>query len=260
MDTMNPHSTRMILSDETTWPHDVVRYLTENHDLFLNWETMEAGRGPTLVCARDYDCAIYGLRDVLSKYTLHGYHCTRLHESEIEHIKLNGMQPPNVKLLHKRIRAIQELGIISQESAQHFIANNQAHESYRADMIWFCFFEPHFANQFGIERFFRSWGGEALYNSHEDDPVTGPILRQIGSPCIVEADIPIENLAIHGGLELKVVRRFLVNHGLQTREPMDHEDRANKPINSQNVKRIILFPEKDFISLTKCDEWLPILS
>ncbi len=42
-----------------------------------------------------------------------------------------------------------------------------------------------------VGRLFRSWGGEALYNSHEDDLETGPLLRRIGTPCIWIVVLPI---------------------------------------------------------------------
>jgi hypothetical protein len=48
-------------------------------------------------------------------------------------------------------------------------SENQSDEKYRKNMIWFCFFLPKIAGEHGIMRFFRSWGGEALYNSHEKD-------------------------------------------------------------------------------------------
>jgi len=127
-------------------------------------------------------------------------------------------------------------------------------------MISFCFYPPYKAGQGGIERLFRSWGGEALYNSHEDDPVIGPILNGIGTPCIIEAYVPIISLRCHDSLEDKVIRRYLVNRGLETVEPLDHEGKAEQPIPSQNISRIIPFPESDFIRLTRCDAWGPQLT
>src|ERR1700676_2031123 len=49
-------------------------------------------------------------------------------------------------------------------------------------------------NNGGVGRFFRYWGGEALYNSHQDHAVRGPLLESIGTPCVIQADIPISNL------------------------------------------------------------------
>jgi len=45
---------------------------------------------------------------------------------------------------------------------------------------------------YGVQRFFRSWGGESLYADHERDPKIGPVLKQIGIPCVVELMVPIQ--------------------------------------------------------------------
>jgi hypothetical protein len=122
-------------------------------------------------------------------------------------------------------------------------------------MVWFCFFRPGDAGESGIVRFFRHWGGEALYNSHEDDAITSPALRRIGTPSIVEADVPIASLEPNGGLASKVVRRFLITRGLRTVEPTDHEDRIKRSLSAENVRRVIRYPDPDFVALTGCDRW-----
>ncbi len=127
-------------------------------------------------------------------------------------------------------------------------------------MIWFCFFPPKLAGQRGSERLFRSWGGEALYSSHEDDPTTGPILRSIGVPCLIEADVPITSLEVHSFLDVKIIRQFLVNRGLETQEPVHHEDRAKHPIPAYNIRRVIRFSDQVFSTLTNCDQWTPPLT
>lgn len=138
------------------------------------------------------------------------------------------------------------------------MSENQADEDNRIGMLWFCFFPPHLAGQSGIERFFRSWGGEALYNSHEDDPDTGSALKAIGTPCIIEADVPVEEESI-GFLEIKVARIFLKNRGLNTRECVDHEGYTTNPIPAEDIKRVVRFPETDFYKLTGAESWDPPL-
>ena len=160
---------------------------------------------------------------------------------------------PNKELLHKRIDSIEQEGLIGPKCSKHLKKNNQADDPYRAGRIWFCFFPPYRAGQGGIERLFRSWGGEALYNSHENDPVYGPILKRTGTPCIIEAYVPIISLPRNDGLKDKVVRRYLVNHNPNTIKELDYESRAEQPIPSTNIFRIIKFPDSDFIKLTQCN-------
>jgi hypothetical protein len=251
----------MILNDEATWPDQLVRYLEQNYDLFLDWECRPANS--ISIDARDaalkFDNAIYGLRAVLDPHVLHGYHCTRLTEHEIDHIVANGMQLPNASVLSDRVQKAQEAGLIDRHAADRLRTENLASESNRAGMIWFCFYPPHFAGQRGAERLFRSWGGEALYCMHERDPITGPVLKSLGLPCLVEADVPISSLAKHAFLEIHIYRQFLINRGLETVECIHHENRAVQPVPARNVRRIIRFPEPDFVALTQCDLWTPPL-
>jgi hypothetical protein len=165
------------------------------------------------------------------------------------------MSLPNPEMLTGRIKAVEGEGLISSQIAQFLLSNNQADEEYRTNMIWFCFFSPYIAGESGIERFFRHWGGEALYNSHEDHPVSGPALAEIGIPCIVEANVPLSSLSPYSWLETKIIRRFLVARGWKTVECINHEGHSMQAIPVENIVRVIRYPESDFITLTGCDEW-----
>ena len=150
-------------------------------------------------------------------------------------------------MLGARIAAVREAGLIETEIAELLLSKNGAAETFRVGMIWFCFYAPSEVDQSASERLFRNWSGEALYAYHETDPQTGPILRSIGTPCLVEADVPIDTFGY--GLAFKVVRRFLIDRGLQTREPIEHDDNAKRPIPASNICRVIRFPEPDFLKL-----------
>jgi hypothetical protein len=243
-------ATLMDIEVPDSWPNDLLAYLNRHHRLFLDWET-----GARKVTASTYDRAIYGLRDVLQPYAINGWHCTRLTKAEIATIISTGMQLPDGAMLNRRIDALLNTGSVTESVANRLKRENQSHASNRAGMIWFCFFPPRLAGEHGIEGFFRHWGGEALYNSHENDPETGVAINSIGVPSLVEADVPIASLESHGGLDFKVVRRFLIHRGYQTREPVEHEDRIKRPLPAENVRRVISFPEPDFMRLTSCDAW-----
>ena len=40
---------------------------------------------------------------------------------------------------------------------------------------------------------------------------------------------------------------------------LDHSDYATEPILAKNIRRMIQFPDPDFLALTDCDEWKPPL-
>lgn len=165
------------------------------------------------------------------------------------------MELPNLVTLTRRINAVTKGGLISIGVSNRLKSENQANESNRAGMLWFCFFPPRLAGQGGIGRFFHHWGGEALYNIHEDDSETSPILRSIGTPAIVEVEVPISILAPHSSLDMKVARRFLISRGYQTGERCDYEGRVIFPLPAKAVRRIVRFPDPAFVELSGCNSW-----
>ncbi|OEK01171.1 hypothetical protein BFP97_06445 [Roseivirga sp. 4D4] len=243
------------LHSEETWPASLKSYLERNLQLFASWEFRDTKHAFQKVQTWEYDSAIYGLRDVLNNHALHGYHCTRLTDVEIDGILSEGMSLQNKDTLSARINQLLLEGKISEHIGHRLKNENQANEEYRSHMLWFCFFEPQLAGESGIKRFFRSWGGEALYNSHESDPETGIVLSAIGTPCLIEAEVPISILNQHSFLAMKVVRNFLKNRDYDMKECIDHEGYATNNLDSCFIKRVMKYPDSDFIRLTGCDEW-----
>lgn len=207
-----------------------------------------------------YEDVCERIKDILrsSDELLRGWHCTRLTDTEIEHIKRYGMRLPNLSMLKERIKEVQNQGLLSESLANQLIQKNQADDNSRKNMLWFCFFHPVKAGQISIERFFRRWGGEALYNYHEDNPETGEALRTIGHPCLIEADIPIATTDCHW-IGKRISYRYLAHRGFQTDEYTDHEDRMREPLPAQYVRNIYLHGESEFSKLTGCDTWNPPL-
>jgi hypothetical protein len=166
---------------------------------------------------------------------------------------------PNAKMLAERIDALVSQGLITATVAASLKADNQAHDVYRAGSVWFCFFPPSLGGESGIGSFFRFWGGEALYRSHDRHPANSKVLRVIGTPCIVEAEVPIAFLGGTPGLAFKIIRRYLIHRGFQTSEPYDHEDRIIQALPRSCVLHLHRFPEPRFLELSGCLDWrLPL--
>jgi hypothetical protein len=108
-------------------------------------------------------------------------------QPERRDIGLNGLRVLTPELLEQRLRAARREGILSDEHLASLRTRNQAGDSNRRDRLALCFSRGLLEDEGGMKRLFRSWGGEALYNSHEDDAFTGPALMAIGRPCIIVA-------------------------------------------------------------------------
>jgi hypothetical protein len=122
-------------------------------------------------------------------------------------------------------------------------------------MLWFCFFEPFLAGEHGIGRLFRSWGGEALYNSHESDPITGPVLRKLGVPCVIKANVPITNLKESKFPDGALARMALSKLGHRLKIPTEHEGYSTQCLSAAQILDIFEYPSQGFVELTKCNEW-----
>src|SRR5262249_18181667 len=98
--------------------------------------------------------------------------------------------------------------------------------------------------------------GEAVYNSHDCDDEIGPIIAAIGSPAIVEAEVPIAWLGDRGlGLALNVGRRFVVAEGTPSPEPLHIECNVTKPLPAALIRHIHRHPSTEFKQLTACMDW-----
>jgi hypothetical protein len=230
------------------WPADLRRILKARHDTLRSREI-----GPL---SDQFDAAIYEIIDALQPYSLVGWHCTRLAEHEVTDIVTNGMSLLDVDLVSRRVEAAVKAGLLAADHGARLKAKNQAAEQNRAGKLWFCFFRPAIAGEGGISDLVRFWGGEAVYNSHDCDDEIGPIIAAIGSPAVVEAEIPIVWLGDRGlGLALNVGRRFVVAEGTPSPEPLHIECNVTKPLPAALIRNIHRHPSTEFQQLTACMDW-----
>lgn len=242
--------TLLDLDPPASWPSALREHLDGSYPIFLGWEQRNGSVG-----AAAYDAAHNALWEALQPYSLRGWHCTRLTDAEIAAIEQTGMHLPNEGTLSDRIEALVTAGTISADIADLLKDDNESGEPSRAGMLHFMFCPPHHAGEWGIGRFFAHWGGEALYNSHEDNPVTSTVLSRIGTPCVIEAEIPISHLKPNGGTSDNIVHRYLISRGFNTSEAIQHEDRIIFPLPAKNVLAVHRHPGPEFLSLTRCSDW-----
>jgi hypothetical protein len=103
-----------------------------------------------------------------------GFHCTRLAEDEATAIRADGIRPLTPDLVERRIRRRVKAGDLTSELADVLLAEHQAAQEGRPDKICFVHSRSILRAERAVYRFFRSWGGEAIYWAHEDHPEIGP--------------------------------------------------------------------------------------
>ena len=79
-----------------------------------------------------------------------------------------------------------------------------------------------------VYRLLRSWGGEALYANHEADPQIGPLLREVGTPYIVVAAIPVEDIKTYVPIGERLVNIWCGKHNVRTEQAPDFEGHTRK--------------------------------
>ncbi len=141
-----------------------------------------------------------------------GFHCTRLTPAEVGNIKANGLSPLSQELVKSRVRAAQHDGLIDRRLADKIIGCNQCKERGRAGLLWFIFTRGILRDRSAVERFFRSWGGEAIYWGREGE-ADGAALTSIGEPAIVEAAVPAERIQTYCSVGKRFTNFFLHDRG-----------------------------------------------
>src|SRR6266487_132338 len=192
-------------------------------------------------------------RTVATRHLL-GFHATRLVENEIEEIGQRGLQLLSVELLHRRVETLKAAGAITDRQAARLLERNQAAEDNRVGRTAFFFTRPQLKDA-GLDRLCRSWGGEALYNFHEDDPETGPLLRSIGIPCIVAVAVQVANIDPYYDIGKRLVNVWCRRRGIKTELPPDFGGVVRTHTPAENILRIIRITDPEFLELTAHDKW-----
>jgi hypothetical protein len=81
-------------------------------------------------------------------------------------------------------------------------------------MLWFVASGSVLEQELSVVSLFPSWGGEALYGLHEDDPEIGPLLRGIGTATIVVAALPVADFELHTPAAQHLAEAFMHRRGL----------------------------------------------
>lgn len=246
------------------WPKEVVNILENNFDILKKYILREHGLMSLLSTERwnkinkyasERALIIEDIKQLISKHKVTVYHCTRLTESEIDDVNSNGIQPLSLELINNRITKALSENLLSKELADYLLSANQCNDKNRSGMLWFAGGVSTLKDEGAVVRLFQSWGGEALYNSHEDDTKSGHVLKAIGKPCIIKASLfPTEFKAIWVDLGERLVNAFLIHRGIKNVESPNFDTYIDFLLRPE---RFVLIQRENplFESLTNCNRW-----
>jgi hypothetical protein len=162
--------------------------------------------------------------------------------------------------LNDRIAARVKTGDISTEDAQVLMTTNNSGDPNRAGMVWFIFTRGPLQDEGDVIRLLQSWGGEALYNSHEADANLGPLLRGIGTPCVVEARVPLDDVNHFGDIGERMRRGFLIRRGVFLDNNGEMTGYVRKTVGADRIIAVHRLGAAEFEALTQCSKWWRKLS
>jgi hypothetical protein len=253
--------------DENTWPEALLQGLEAHREAIAAFQRERARVDRAAwddVMLREcrpanphqaaWDAALALAEHVTASGYLLGFHATRLMEHEVEEIMRSGLQLLSVDLLKRRLAAAQHAGNLTGQQVARLLRRHQAAEDNRSGRTAFFFTRAQLKHA-GLDRLCRSWGGEALYNYHENDPETGPLLRSIGTPCIVVAAVRVADIEPRFDIGQRLVNVWCARRDIMTELPPDFGGVVRAPTPAKNIVRIIEVDDPEFLALTECDRW-----
>lgn len=253
--------------EEATWPPKVIRLLLDNQELITAYEERErylSGLSASQHIAagfpensyRDKRAGLVSqIDDIVSEFSIIGYHATRLIAHEASNLAGGMLEVLSLELVRRRIDQARSSGFLSAEDAEALLASSLAGDisephGKRIGMIWMVFFKSLVCTD-GLYRIFRYWGGEATYWAHEESEM-GKTLMGIGSPALLQCEVPISDLNAFGPIGERFIAAFMERRDLRCVNGYEFEAYSRKPA---KVRRVIAWGTKEFDDLTRHAEW-----
>jgi hypothetical protein len=263
------------IEDSPGWPIEIRRITEDKRDLTLLYQRerqridhlcednihLRINR-PANIFKSTYDVVVSQLQSELRHHRLIAFHCTRITPSEITDVERNGLKQLSAVFVRDRLaRAVRE-GYMSQTEHDELLRSKFLASSLsdrvgrRTGMIWFCPNRSQLRHASGVHRLFRSWGGEAVYWGHEDDPRIGEVLARIGTPCIVRCAIELlESEQSYFRLAERFLAHSIVDECEYPEPPPDFDLRIRRDVRPSEILEVINFANSRFEQLTNCSKW-----
>lgn len=259
-----------------TWPDAVRRLVEDNRNLLiayqqereridrLGWGDIQVRIHPPANPYRAaYDELVASTEALLQGHRLVGYHCTRLTPAEVDRVRQNGLRALSPNLVSERLAALVHAGEMDSEQCRLLLDSAMLHERLanrhgnRTGMVWLCPNRSSLRDAASVYRLFRSWGGEALYGSFEDDASVASVLKQLGRPAIVQCAVPLPADELYG-----CRAAYLLSNAAYPQiaypEPPPHFDwSVRRDLDPSEVIDVILFNDPRFEDLTGHRRWAP---
>lgn len=261
---LNKIDNHIVLDLIETWPKEVQQIIENNEEMIRAYLELEyeidrqAEEDVHLRVFRpennykvDWSNIVDEIEGKLKTNRFIGFHCTKLIDSEINHISTYGLKPLSSEILSSRLEELYSNGMLSKIVFEQLKSNNLSSEYNRKDRVFFFHGVNTLKFESGLYRLFRLWGGEALYANHERNPKIYTELFHIGKPCIVLGSLVYEDINPYPLLATRFINIFLNKDNLK----YNTYDFDNCVKNGVKVINIITVEDKLFEQLTNYSNW-----
>jgi hypothetical protein len=246
-------SNHIIIDQVTTWPESIYNLIDSSKNELSKYisekKRIENIRNRASRPRNEYEdkwiSVVNLINFYLDKNKIVGFHCSRLMNDEVEDILTNGLTPLNSDFANKRIKRVYEKGLIPIDLMNSLLNKEELSEENRKGAIHFTHNTSVLRYEQGLFKFFKLWGGEAIYSGFEENKY----LQKIGTPCIIVASIEYQDL-INLYLSERMICIYLGDSYYYSHEV---DSCINKKV---NVLAIIMRNNKLFNSLTNIDDWV----
>ncbi len=261
---------------QASWPNRIRHLLDKNFAALCQYEVEqeridEIARRPVSVgnapapnqFAEARTFLLSELNVSLRDANLVGAHCTRLCEDEIELItSVSGLQPMSTELAHARVGARRAAGELTEAQATQLLAGefdaSGANGAGGAHMA-LAFTQGTLGRDQAVGKYFRSWGGETLARQAGADAELKAALAALGTPCIVEVEVPVASIDVANLIAERLVTNYLRHKGVDAMGEVELVGQVQGAIPAERVLRVVRRSDAEFERIVVGNKWKPKL-
>jgi len=258
------------IEDQNTWPVQILAELDLHFDVLHKNALAEMHinklceidahyqrNRPDPIHARHRIDVLGRLNAWLQPHCIDAFHCTRLTDFEIEDVRLSGLNTLELDFALNRITRLENKGMMPASVAEKLRSKNAISNRHGDRLTQVCFMLSRHSlkSEEDIGALLSQWGGEALYWAYESDPEVSAVLRSVGTPCIVQAQIPVPMLENYDSVEEMLLSKFLASRDAAFANVHPHVGRIRSPLAPEQIKAIHSLGEPDFESMTDHQKW-----
>ena len=235
-----------------SFENDLSRYLKEEKKISnLQFNSGEYINPTKNKFQPNWNLIIGKIEKKLIKNRFIGFHCSRLTDKEIGIISKKGLVPLSEQLAKEKLERVFNDKLVSRKTFKFLLENNSSGHNNRKGKIWFLHDSQILKDYNSVGRLFKNWGGESIYNNHENNNPIKSEISSIGTPTILVCSFEYKELDPYRSLSEYISEIWVYRN---SKEP-NVQLFDTKVTNTKKIEKIIKFGDDLFNELTDYQNW-----